>query len=194
MSVIGGAGVVSETGRRFARVVHSEPLELRAVRDQPLEATMANERDKSHPVGEGVGAAGGAAAGAVAGAAVGGPVGAVVGAAVGAVAGGMAGHGVAAAIDPQKEDAYWRDNYKTRPYVKSGTGYDQYRDAYRYGWESRAANPKAKYDDVEPTLERGWSSARGSSSLAWQDAKQAVRDSWHRIEDVLPGDADHDGR
>jgi len=153
-----------------------------------------NPPGKDHPVGEGIGAAGGAAAGAAAGAAIGGPVGGLVGAAVGAVAGGLAGHGVAAAIDPEKEDMYWRTNYKNRPYVKSDAPYDHYRDAYRYGWESRGTYPSKKYNDVESDLERGWDRAKGKSSLVWQDAKHAVRDGWHRIEEVLPGDADKDGR
>ena len=73
---------------------------------------MGNDVKKDHPVGESVGAAGGAVTGMTVGAAVGGPAGAVVGAAVGAVAGGVAGHGVAAAIDPAVEDAYWRENYR----------------------------------------------------------------------------------
>src|SRR3954454_6291356 len=80
----------------------------------------------SHPVGVGLGgAAGGAAAGALGGA-VGGPVGAAVGAVVGAVAGGLAGKGVAESIDPTVEDAYWRENYTSRPYYEQGTIYDDY--------------------------------------------------------------------
>src|SRR3954463_13774531 len=74
----------------------------------------------SHPIGTGVGAAGAGAAGAAIGA-VAGPVGAAVGAVVGAVAGGLAGKGVAEAVNPTEEDAYWRDNYSTRPYVQPGT-------------------------------------------------------------------------
>ena len=81
----------------------------------------------SHPVGTGVGAAagglaGGVAAGAVAGAVTGttvGPVGTAIGAVVGAVVGGLAGKGVAEMIDPAAEDAYWRDNYSSRPYVRA---------------------------------------------------------------------------
>src|SRR6188508_1869721 len=64
----------------------------------------------SHPVGTGVGAAGGGAAGAAIGS-VGGPVGTAVGAVIGAVAGGLAGKGVAEAIDPTAENAYWEKNY-----------------------------------------------------------------------------------
>src|SRR6188768_4080622 len=96
------------------------------------------DTNKDRSVGEGVGAAGGAATGAAVGASVGGPAGAIAGAAIGAVAGAVAGHGVAAAIDPDVEDAYWSDNYSSRPYVKPGAPYSDYRDAYRYGWESRA--------------------------------------------------------
>jgi phage tail tape-measure protein len=148
---------------------------------------------KDHSVAEGVGAAGGAVAGLTAGAAVGGPVGAVVGAAVGAVAGGLAGHGVAEAFDPEVEDAYWRDNYMSRPYVKPGTAYDDYRDAYLYGGSTRARVTQT-WDEVENDLERGWDTAKVKSNLAWNDAKHAVRDGWHRVERALPGDADGDGR
>jgi phage tail tape-measure protein len=155
---------------------------------------MADEtRKKDHPVGEGVGAAGGAVAGMTVGASVGGPPGAVVGAAIGAVAGGAAGHGVAAMVDPAAEDAYWRDNYRTRPYVRNGAAYDEYRDAYRYGWESHA-KATSPWEDSEAELERGWDKAKTNSGLAWPDAREAVRDGWHRVERALPGDADGDGR
>src|SRR5918912_1086497 len=80
----------------------------------------------AHPVGTGVGAAaGGLAAGAAAGT-VAGPVGTLVGAAIGAVAGGLAGKGVAEMIDPTAEDAYWQDNYRSRPYYAADYSYDDY--------------------------------------------------------------------
>src|SRR3954466_14594967 len=95
----------------------------------------------SHPVGTGVGAAvGGVAAGAAAGS-VAGPVGTVVGAAGGAVVGGLAGKGVAESIDPTREDADWRDNYTSRPYVDSGASYDDYGPAYGYGVNSYSRYP-----------------------------------------------------
>jgi hypothetical protein len=148
---------------------------------------------KDHPVGEGVGAAGGAVTGMAIGASVGGPAGAVIGSAIGAAAGGLAGHGVAAAVDSEAEDAYWRENYTSRPYVTAGSDYDTYRPAYRYGWESRASN-QGTWDDVENDLESGWDRARDTSRLGWHEAKDAVRDGWHRVERALPGDADRDGR
>ena len=87
----------------------------------------------AHPVGTGLGAAlGGAAAGAATGT-VAGPAGTVIGAAVGAIIGGLAGKGVAEAIDPTVEAAYWRDNFANRPYVENGSSYDDYGPAYGYG-------------------------------------------------------------
>lgn len=161
-----------------------------------------NPADKTdHPAAKGVGAVvggvtGGVAGGAAAGAAVGGmtgPVGAVVGAAVGAVAGAMAGKGIAKAADPVAEEAYWRDNYATRPYA-SGGSYDDYGPAYRYGVDSYSKYQGRQFDEVEPELSRDWGTARGSSSLEWERAKHATRDAWHRVERAIPGDADGDGR
>jgi hypothetical protein len=147
----------------------------------------------SHPVGTGVGAAGGGAAGAAIGA-VAGPAGALIGGAVGAVVGGLAGKGVAEKIDPTVEDAYWRQNYKTRPYVGADESYDTYQPAYRYGWESRNLHGNRSWDEVEGDLGRDWNNRRGTSGLQWDRAKLATKDAWHRVETALPGDADRDGR
>jgi uncharacterized protein (TIGR02271 family) len=133
----------------------------------------------SHPIGTGVGAAGAGAAGAALGS-MAGPVGTVVGAVVGAVAGGLAGKGVAESIDPTAEDAYWRENYKTRPYAK-GAEYTQLAPAYRYGWESRQRYAGKNFDEIEPNLRSDWERQHGSAGMAWDKAKMAVRDSWDRL-------------
>jgi uncharacterized protein YcfJ len=148
----------------------------------------------AHPIGVGIGAAaGGAAAGAVAGA-VAGPVGAAVGAVVGAVAGGYAGKGVAESIDPTIEEAYWRDNYRTRAYYDPSIEYEELGPAYRYGWESKLRYQGRRFDEAESDLERGWSNAQSTSRLSWQKAKQASRDAWERVERAIPGDVDNDGK
>ena len=148
----------------------------------------------SHPVGTGLGAAaGGAVAGAAAGA-VGGPVGAVAGAAVGAVVGGLAGKGVAEGLNPTVEDAYWRDNYTKEPYYVEGRTYDDYAPAYRTGYEARARYAGRSWSDVESDVERDYYANRGNGRLEWQDARDATRAAWHRVERTLPGDADMDGR
>jgi hypothetical protein len=152
----------------------------------------------AHPVGTGVGAVvGGAAAGAAA-ASVAGPVGTVVGAAVGAVLGGLAGKGIAESVDPTAEDAYWRDNYKTRPYVDNTFGYDDYGPAYAYGVNTYTQYPGRSFDEIEPDLQRDWGTARGTSRLEWERAKSASRDAWQRVSDTVeravPGDSDRDGK
>jgi hypothetical protein len=152
----------------------------------------------AHPVGTGVGAAlGGVAAGAAAGS-VAGPVGTVVGAAIGAVIGGLAGKGVAEQIDPTVEDTYWRGNYDSRPYVGTGSSYDDYGPAYGYGVNAYNQYAGRPFSEVESDLGRGWDQARGGSSLSWDHARHATRDAWDRVSDrverAVPGDADGDGR
>ena len=148
----------------------------------------------SHPVGTGLGAAGGGAAGAAIGGAVGGPVGAVVGAGVGAVVGGMTGKGAAELVNPTVEDAYWRDNFMSRPYYTAGDTYEIYQPAYQYGWESYPKYRGRKFDEVESELRSDWEKTKHSANLTWDRAKNATRDAWHRVERALPGDFDNDGR
>jgi len=135
----------------------------------------------AHPVGTGVGAGlGGVAAGAAVGT-VAGPVGTVVGAAVGAIVGGLAGKGVAEAIDPTVEAAYWRENFKTRPYAKDSTGYDDYAPAYGYGVSAYGKNPGRSFDEAESDLQKDWPRARGQSKLNWDAARPATKDAWERV-------------
>jgi phage tail tape-measure protein len=161
---------------------------------------MAEQRtteEKKGAVGAGAGALAGGAAGAAIGTAVpgiGNAAGAVIGGIVGGVAGAFAGKAIADQIDPKAEEAYWRDNYQTRPYV-SDTAYEDLEPAYRYGWETRGRyGQQARFDDYEAELGRGWDSSRGKSRLGWERAKLASRDAWDRIERALPGDADRDGK
>jgi hypothetical protein len=156
---------------------------------------------QAKPVAKGAavgGVAGGVAGGATAGALAGGmtgPVGAVVGAAAGAVVGAMASK---RKVDPVAEDRYWRDNYAGRPYVASGTTYDDYEPAYRYGTEAYSRYPDRDFDEVESELGRDWHTTRGKSSLEWDHAKHATRDAWQRMKDgverAMPGDSDRDGK
>ena len=150
----------------------------------------------AHPVGAGVGAAvgggvGGAAIGAAAAVASGmaaggamgtvaGPIGAAVGAIAGGIAGGLAGKSIAESIDPTAEDAYWRNNFKKRPYYVNGAKYDDYQPAYQHGWESRVAYPDRRYSEVEADLERDWQDQ--NHGLEWKRAQPAVRDAWDRID------------
>lgn len=135
----------------------------------------------AHPVGTGLGAiAGGAAAGAATGT-VAGPIGTLVGAAIGAVVGGLAGKGVAEAIDPTRERAYWSENFSGRDYVEQGSSFDDYGPAYGFGVNARGKYPGRGFDDVEPEMSSDWAANRGASSLSWERARHAARDAWNRI-------------
>jgi hypothetical protein len=146
----------------------------------------------AHPVGTGVGAAGAGAIGTAIGGAVGGPVGAVVGAAVGAVAGGLAGKSVAEKIDPTVEDAYWRENYTSRPYAEPDYSYTDYEPGYRTGYQGYGnyAGQGLTYDQAEPHLRQDYERDHGGGRVQWEKAKHATRDAWERVERALPGDRD----
>ena len=151
----------------------------------------------AHPVGTGVGAGAAGAAGAAIGTAVGGPVGGAVGAVVGAIAGGLAGKGAAEAVNPTREDAYWRENYTSQPWVERNNKYEDYEPAFRTGWEgySKYGQTGKTYDQLEPELRTHYErNAAGKTRVEWEKAKSATRAAWHRVERAVPGDADNDGR
>jgi hypothetical protein len=134
----------------------------------------------SHPVAAAVGAVvAGAATGAVVGTAAG-PVGTAIGAVVGAVAGGLGGDAIASSVSEASDDAHWRDNFKSRPYVAEGSSYDDYGPAYAFGEHARRRHPSASFNEVESDLAGGWGEARRDSKLEWEHAKHAVRDAWDR--------------
>jgi hypothetical protein len=136
----------------------------------------------SHPVGTGIGAAlGGAAAGAATGT-VAGPVGTVVGGAIGAVVGGFAGKGVAEAIDPTQESAYWSENFSSRDYVDKDASFVDYGPAYGVGVSARGRYPNRSFDDVQSQISTDWAANRGASRLSWERARPAARDAWDRLD------------
>jgi hypothetical protein len=120
----------------------------------------------SHPIGTGIGATSGA----------------VVGAVIGTMAGGLAGHSAGEAIDPTKEEVYWREAYLNKPYYEPNFEYDRdYYPAYRLGYESRAESIQAdKFDHHEEALRTKWESSKADSQLSWEQAKPAARDAWER--------------
>lgn len=154
---------------------------------------MNNDLKKDHSIGEGTGAASGAIAGAAIGSAAG-PVGSVVGAVIGAVVGAKAGGVVAEAVNPTEYTDHFRNGYQSAPYYSKGKEWDDYAPAYKYGYDRYNNYAGSKFDEVENELEQGWDKTKANSRLAWSDAREAVRDSWHYIERKMPGDADGDGR
>ena len=161
--------------------------------DRDLNRDPLTGEPGSHPVGTGIGAAGGAATGAAIGS-VAGPVGTIIGGAIGAVAGGLAGKGVAEAVDPTAEDAYWQSNYNRESYYDSASTYDDYGPAYRTGYTGYTEHRGRSFDEAEPTLRNSWENVKGTSRLTWEKAKDASRAAWDRAERAIPGDSDRDGK
>ena len=123
-----------------------------------------------------VGDGGVAAAGAV-----GGAVGGAGGAGIGGVVGGRGGKEVGEAIDPTREDSYWKDNYKSESYYDASYNYEDYSPAYRAGYTGRARLGDRSFDDVETDLRTDYERSKGSSKLSWDHAKIATRAAWDRL-------------
>ena len=58
--------------------------------------------------------------------------------------------------DWAEQEAYWRTNYKHRPYFESGQSFDVFAPAYRFGYEATDRYHGRNWDDVEFDLRRDW--------------------------------------
>jgi hypothetical protein len=145
----------------------------------------AKERLQTHAAASTGGAAAGATAGALAGVAAG-PLGSLVGAAAGAVAGAAAGAatGAGAEVDTSEYEAYWREHYARRPYVRAGARYEDYEPAYLFGIHEYAQTDHPKtWDEVKDKLGVRWEAHCAGTGLSWQEAEPAVRDAWEHMRD-----------
>ena len=97
-------------------------------------------------------------------------------------------------LDFAAEDKFWRENFEREPYYQRDRTYEDYGPAYRTGYEGAGRYAGRRFDEVEPDLQREYELGRGTSSLTWENAKSAARAAWNRIERMLPGDSDRDGR
>jgi uncharacterized protein (TIGR02271 family) len=135
----------------------------------------------SHPVGTGLGAAaGGAATGAAVGS-VAGPVGTAAGIVGGAVVGGLAGKGIAEAVNPTVEEAYWREHH-SRQWFGRNRPYEDYQGAYRTGYEGYSKwGTTRSFDECEVDLRKEYDQRRGVSKLGWDEARDAARAAWFKV-------------
>ena len=95
-------------------------------------------------------------------------------------AGSTSGQSATAVVNATSEAAYWSENFGKRAYVESARPYGDYQPAYQYGWESRARMGNRPFREVETELGGGWEQVKGTSKLAWTQARSAVSDAWHR--------------
>ncbi|MFO1243477.1 MAG: hypothetical protein U1E36_09850 [Rickettsiales bacterium] len=162
---------------------------MAAVKKQTRKAEVMDDVD--HPVatgvGAGVGALAGASTGVLSGATLGaqmgtlaGPIGAAAGGVIGGIVGALAGEGIADTFDSKSHDTYWKENYKSRPYVNEGEDYNTYQSAYLYGAYEQSRDPDRSYEDAKPTLQEFWNKNRTDSDLEWDRAEPAIRDAYDR--------------
>jgi hypothetical protein len=78
-------------------------------------------------------------------------------------------------------EAYWQDNWSTRPYASADRGFDYYRPAYRYGFESANRHTGRSWSEVEHDVRTGWDRYEHRGESTWEHVKDAVRDAWDRV-------------
>lgn len=138
-----------------------------------------SEPVSSHPVSTGFGAAVAGAVGAAIGGAIGGPIGAAVGIAAGAALGGAAGHAVADAVDPDAEEAYWRERHKHEPHAAPGHTFEDYHAAYQIAYTRYDSFAKGTtFDAAEAKLRENYEAQK--HPLPWAQARLAARAAWDR--------------
>jgi hypothetical protein len=85
-----------------------------------------------------------------------------------------------------EEEAHWRQHYQDRPYVEAGRPYEDYHEAYRFGWEQGGASgPDADWGRAESQLRQRWE--REPRASEWEKVRSAVRDAWERVVAQLRG-------
>ncbi|MGB3492743.1 MAG: hypothetical protein WBA57_08440 [Elainellaceae cyanobacterium] len=88
--------------------------------------------------------------------------------------------------DRHENDKYWRQSYKSRPYVEDGQDYDLYAPAYGVGYITYAAYGRDRhmsYEEAEPNIRKTYEQQHGNDGLSWDKAKHAIKDTWNRLTD-----------
>ncbi len=93
------------------------------------------------------------------------------------------GNQIDGAIEWESDNDYWRKNYPSRPYYNSTMEYGVYEPAYHYGTDAYRRHEGRRYEEVEAELKAGWEKLKDKSGLAWEQAKDAIRDAYNRAYD-----------
>jgi hypothetical protein len=85
-------------------------------------------------------------------------------------------------VNPTAEEAYWREAFRSEPYVRPELTYDDYSPAYRVGYTGPVRRQGA-FDEIESELKDDFQRVRGPSRLRWEEAREATRAAWRRVTD-----------
>jgi hypothetical protein len=84
------------------------------------------------------------------------------------------------------DEKYWRAAILQKPYYRGEIGFDRYRWALNYGQMARKRHGHdVKIDQVLQELADGWSKFGGPSGLTWEEAHEAVKDSWNYTDTLV---------
>jgi hypothetical protein len=81
----------------------------------------------------------------------------------------------------QVEDLFWSRNYWKEPYFRADFDYEDYAPAYCVGYTG-CAQYGGCFDDAEKSLCANFVRIKGDSRLSWEDAREAVKAAWQRVE------------
>ena len=84
-------------------------------------------------------------------------------------------------LDWTTEEAYWRNNYTTRPYIGTNQDFAYWSPGYRYGYDSAMKYPGKTWNDVEADLRSAWDRVEYRGQRTWEQIKDAVRDAWDHV-------------
>ena len=90
----------------------------------------------------------------------------------------------------QVEDLFWSGNYWKESYFRPDYDYEDYAPAYCVGYSGRAQYG-GRFDEAETSLCANFVRIKGDSRLPWNEAREAIRAAWQRIDGAsghgLPG-------
>ncbi len=83
--------------------------------------------------------------------------------------------------DWNRDQSWWRDNFRDRPYATADRSFEDYEPGYRYAYESATRYRGRSWNDVEPDLRTGWNKFEGRGQSTWENIKESVRDAWESL-------------
>ncbi len=86
----------------------------------------------------------------------------------------------------QIDETYWRDAILQRQYYGEKIGFDRYRWALGYEQSVCLRNGRQmEINEVLADLADGWTKFGGPTGLTWEEARDAVIDSWYRTDTLM---------
>ncbi|MEO8195055.1 MAG: hypothetical protein ABI681_14475 [Gemmatimonadales bacterium] len=83
--------------------------------------------------------------------------------------------------DWSRDQRWWRDNFRNRPYATADRRFEDYEPGYRFGYLAANRYRGCTWNDVESNIRTDWDRFEGRGQSSWENMKDAVRDAWASI-------------